>query len=58
MNRTEIDGVIIGDNPSVIDALKQIDKNTVGHVFVTDADGKLYGCHTDRSKSSNMSISI
>lgn len=47
MNRSEIDGYIVADNSSIIDAMKQIDKNTAGLVFVTDSDGKLSGCLTD-----------
>lgn len=47
MNRSEIDDYIVAENSSIIDAMKQIDKNTAGLVFVTDSDGKLSGCLTD-----------
>lgn len=47
MNISEIAGYIADENLSIIDAMKQIDKNTAGLVYVTDSEGKLTGCLTD-----------
>lgn len=47
MNITDVSNYIANIGLSIMEAMKQIDHNTAGLVYVTDNDGRLIGCLTD-----------